>query len=68
MVYHGILWESMGNFSILLTVRVLFCKNMCSILPTLCRLSKIKNKKIGDIFYVKSNNIIVLLKRNFVVY
>ena len=24
MVYHGILWESMGIFSILLTVRVLF--------------------------------------------
>ena len=24
MVYHGILWESMGNFSIFLTVRIMF--------------------------------------------
>jgi len=27
MVYHGILWESMGIFSNLLTVRGLFSKN-----------------------------------------
>ncbi len=34
MVYHGILWVSMGNFSILLTVLVLFY----------CRFNKIRQK------------------------
>ena len=49
MVYHGKIWESMGNFSKLLTVLGLFYKNKISICAKLClyciteKLKKSKN-------------------------